>query len=67
MLIFRQGKPMFPVFVEELICLNDVLLCVNSSVNFLIYRFKLFLCHAEIFQILQRVPQSFETLYQDNH
>ena len=51
MLIFRQGKPMFPVFVEELICLNDVLLCVNSSVNFLIYRFKLFLilCHAEIF------------------
>ena len=34
----RQEKPMFPLFPEILICINSVLLVVNSSINFLIYR-----------------------------
>ena len=43
---------MFPVYIEGLLCINDVLLVVNSSINFLIYRqeksstAKPFLCHA---------------------
>ena len=35
---FRLKEAMFPVYVEHLLCINDLLLVINSSINFLIYR-----------------------------
>ena len=50
---FRLKEAMFPVYVEHLLCINDLLLVINSSINFLIYRKERnllrYLCHAPKF------------------